>query len=75
MKKALLRIWGDVVETRALVFSIVIITAFTMGGHLLAPQDNDTFGLFLGIAGAIVGFVLCAFIFSPQRTIHEQERD
>ncbi|MGM0435898.1 MAG: hypothetical protein ACQEQA_02495 [Bacillota bacterium] len=75
MKKALLRIWGDVVETKALVFSIVIITGFTMGAHLLAPKDNDTLGLFLGIAGAITGFVLCALIFSPQRIIHEQERD
>ncbi len=75
MKKALLLIWGDVVETRALVFSIAIITAFTMGAHLLAPRDNETLGLFMGIGGAVIGFVLCAFIFSPQRPIHEQERD
>ncbi len=75
MKKALLNLWGDVVETKALVFSILIILTLTMGAHLLAPSDNDTLGLFFGIGGAMVGFVLSAMLFKPQRIIREQERD
>ncbi len=75
MKKSLLEIWGDVVEAKALVFSIVIITTLTMGAHLLAPSDNDTLGLFAGIGGAVSGFLICAFLFKPRRIITKEEGD
>ncbi len=73
MKHALLEIWGDVVETKALVFSIVIITALTMGAHLLAPADNSTMGLFFGIGGAVLGFLICVKVIKPRRHITIEE--
>ncbi len=73
MKKSLLEIWGDVVEAKALVFSIIIITSLTMGAHLLAPSENGTLGLFMGIGGAVIGFFICVYLFKPQRVITEEE--
>ena len=75
MKHSLLNIWGDVVETKALIFCIFLIGVTTMGAHLLAPSDNETLGLFFGIGGAVIGFIITVFLFKPQRIIHEQERD
>lgn len=74
MDKHYLRIWGDVVEPKALVLSIFIIGFTTMGAHLLAPKENDTLGLFFGIGGAIVGFLFSALLFKPRRHIREEER-
>lgn len=74
MDKSYLRIWGDVVEPKALVFSILIISTTTMGAHLLAPEENGTLGLFFGIGGAMAGFFISALLFRPRRHIREEER-
>ncbi len=73
MKNSLLEIWGDVVEARSLVYSIIIITTLTMGAHLMAPSENGTLGLFFGIGGAVTGFFLCVYLFKPRRIITEEE--
>lgn len=72
-KHTWIEIWGDVVEAKSLVISIAVITFTTMGAHLLAPQDNRTLGLFFGLAGAVIGFLIIVFLTAPKRNILEEE--
>ncbi|MFW6284967.1 MAG: hypothetical protein ACOC2X_01175 [Bacillota bacterium] len=74
MKHSFIRIWGDVVSAKTLVYSIVIIGSATMGAHLLAPSHNDTLGLFFGIGGAMTGFLITVLLFKPKRHIVEEDR-
>ena len=68
-KKEMVEIWGDVVEIKSLIISIVISIVSTMGLHLLAPGDDRTMGLFYGLIGAVIGFVISAIIIKPKRNI------
>ncbi|MFW6298097.1 MAG: hypothetical protein ACOC14_00325 [Bacillota bacterium] len=74
MKHSYIKIWGDVVSPRTLVYSIGIIGFTTMGAHLLAPGHNDTLGLFFGIGGAMLGFSVTVLLFKPKRHIVEEDR-
>jgi type IV secretory pathway TrbD component len=40
-----------------------------MGLHLLAPGDDRTMGLFYGLIGAVIGFVISSIIIKPKRDI------
>lgn len=74
MKKALIEIWGDVVDAKELIFSILIISSTTMGLHLLAPEsDRLPLDLFFGLLGAVIGFLITIFLFKPKRTISYEE--
>ena len=68
-KKEMVEIWGDVVEVRSLIISIIISIVSTMGLHLLAPSDDRTLGLFYGLFGAVIGFLISAIIIKPKRDI------
>lgn len=68
-KKEMVEIWGDVVEIKSLIISIIISIVSTMGLHLLAPRDDRTMGLFYGLFGAVIGFVISAIIIKPKRDI------
>lgn len=68
-KKEMVEIWGDVVEIRSLIISIIISIVSTMGLHLLAPSDDRTMGLFYGLFGAVIGFVISTIIIKPKRNI------
>lgn len=68
-KKEMVEIWGDVVEISSLIISIIISIVSTMGLHLLAPSDDRTMGLFYGLFGAVIGFVISTIIIKPKRNI------
>ncbi len=72
-KKTLIEIWGDVVAVKSLVISILVITVTTMGAHLLAPRDDRTLGLFFGLGGAILGFVIMTLTLKPKRHVIDEE--
>lgn len=73
MKKSLIEIWGDVVDSKELVFSIFIIATTTMTMYSLAGKEDRTLGLFLGLAGAVIGFLVTVYLFKPKRIIHHEE--
>jgi uncharacterized BrkB/YihY/UPF0761 family membrane protein len=68
-KNEMVEIWGDVVEIKSLIISIIISIVSTMGLHLLAPDDDRTMGLFYGLFGAVIGFIISAIIIKPKRDI------
>lgn len=68
-KNEMVEIWGDVVEIKSLIMSIVISVVSTMGLYLLAPSDDKTMGLFFGLFGAVLGFVISTILIKPKRNI------
>lgn len=72
--KHLVEIWGDVVEIKALVLSISISVVSTMGMYFLAPSGDRTKGLFFGLAGAVLGFIISAVIIKPKRDITIEDK-
>lgn len=76
MKKSLIKIWGDVVDAKELVLSILIISFTTLLLYFLAPKsDKLPLGLFFGLGGAIIGFTITIFLFKPKRIINEEEEE
>jgi uncharacterized BrkB/YihY/UPF0761 family membrane protein len=75
MKKALIEIWGDVVSAKELLFSIIIISITTMGLYSFAPKGDRTIGLFFGLAGAVAGFLITVYLFSPKRVVMQEGED
>lgn len=74
MKKTLIKIWGDVVDLKELVFSILIISGLTMGLYFIAPEsDKLPLDLFFGFGGAIIGFIITVLLFKPKRVIKKEE--
>ena len=72
-KKQMVEIWGDVVETKLLVMSIIISSVSTMGAYFLAPSNDKIKQLFFGLAGAILGFSISTFLIKPKRSIILEE--
>lgn len=72
MKRYLIEIWGDVVHVKELLFSMIIISVSTMSFYSFAPDDDRTIGLFLGLAGAVIGFVVTVFLYKPKRVIVDE---
>lgn len=68
-KEEMVEIWGDVVKVKSLVYSILLISFTTMTGYLIAPNDNKTVGLFLGLLGAIIGFIIITLLVKPKRIV------
>lgn len=68
-KKQMIEIWGDVVEIKYLIMSIIISSASTMGAYFLAPSDNKTKQLFFGLVGAVLGFTISTIFIKPKRII------
>lgn len=71
--KQYIEIWGDVVELRDLVRSIIISAVATMGLYFLAPSENNTLQLFFGLAGAIIGFIISGLLTKPKRIIDSKD--
>lgn len=69
--KEMVEIWGDVVELKFLVLSIIISAITTMGSYYLAPSGDKTKELFFGLGGAVLGFMICTFIIKPKRIVLE----
>lgn len=72
-KQQLIEIWGDVVDLRDLVQSILISGITTMGAFFLAPGDNPTKQLFFGLIGALIGFILSVLLTKPKRQVFYSE--
>lgn len=72
MKRYLIEIWGDVVHVKELLFSMIIISVSTMSFYSFAPDDDRTISLFLGLAGAVIGFVVTVLLYKPKRVIVDE---
>lgn len=72
-KREMVEIWGDVVAIKSLLLSITISVVTTMGLFFLAPSGDKTKGLFFGLFGAVLGFVISALIIKPKRNIIMEE--
>lgn len=72
-KREMVEIWGDVVEIRSLIISIAISIVSTMGLFSLAPSGDRTKQLFLGLLGAVIGFVISAILIKPKRVVIEEK--
>lgn len=73
IRKQMVEIWGDVVEIKYLVISIFISGVSTMGAYFLAPSNDKIKQLFFGLAGAVLGFCISAFLVKPKRIIILEE--
>ncbi len=75
MKKEenLVEVWGDVVSIKSLILSILISIVSTMGMYFLAPSGDRTLGLFFGLAGAVLGFIISTLLIKPKRDIKIEE--
>ncbi len=71
-KNQLVEIWGDVVELRSLILSILLTSITTMGAYFFAPMDK-TKQLFFGLFGAVLGFLISAIVIKPKRIIILEE--
>lgn len=72
-KNTMVEIWGDVIEIKYLIMSIITSSILTMGGYFLAPFNDKTRQLFFGLLGAIIGFVISTIIIKPKRIIVFEE--
>ncbi|HLS53161.1 MAG TPA: hypothetical protein VK031_04255 [Tissierellaceae bacterium] len=72
VNRKMIELWGDVVDIKHLIYSILISAISTMGAYFFAPANNNTKGLFYGLMGAVLGFIISTFIFKPKRIIKFQ---
>lgn len=68
-KNTMVEIWGDVIELKYLIMSIIISSIFTMGGYFLAPSNDKIRQLFYGLLGAVISFIISTLIIKPKRII------
>ena len=72
-KGQMVEVWGDIVEIRLLVMSILISGISTMGAYFLAPSNEKIKQLFFGLGGAVLGFCISAILVKPKRIIMLEE--
>lgn len=72
-KNTMVEIWGDVIEIKHLIISIVISSVFTIGAYFLAPSHDKIRELFYGLLGAVVGFIISTILIKPKRIIIFEE--
>lgn len=72
-KDQMIEIWGDVVDIKSLIISMIISGSITMGAYFLAPANEQTKQLFFGLGGAVLGFIISAFLIKPKRIIILEE--
>ncbi|HLR21431.1 MAG TPA: hypothetical protein VK087_05445 [Tissierellaceae bacterium] len=68
-EKEMVEIWGDIVDIKSLILAIVISSILTMGLYFLAPAGDQMIELFLGLGGAVLGFIISSIIIKPKRII------
>ncbi|MEK5379403.1 hypothetical protein [Niallia sp. FSL W8-0635] len=61
-----IEVWEDLVQIKDLVMALVICSITTMGAYFIAPNEAPK-PLFFGLAGALIGFIICSFIIKPKR--------
>lgn len=65
----MVEIWGDVIEIKHLIISIIVSSVCTMGAYFLAPSNDKIRQLFYGLVGAVLGFIISILIIKPKRII------
>lgn len=61
-------VWEDLVTIKDLVISLIICSVVTMVSYFIAPNEPPK-PLFFGLAGAIIGFIICSILFKPKRNL------
>lgn len=85
-QKPLTEVWGDTVNLKELLCSVLLGIVFTMGFYLagryfflkmdsLEPSLAKGYALFVGIAGCLISSVISAKMFKPKRIISEMQAD
>lgn len=75
MNKKLIELWGDLVYLKDLIIAIAICSGTTMGSFFLAPAHDTTKQLFLGLGGAVLGFIISTFLIKPKRIVIMEDDD
>lgn len=70
--KKYIQIWEDLVLLKDLVVSLVICIITTFGCYFIAPKTNP-WPLFMGLIGAILGFVISSILIKPKRKFDEDK--
>jgi len=84
-QKPLTEVWGDTVNLKELLCSVLLGIVFTMGFYLIARhfflqidsiEDSlaKGYALFVGIAGCLISSVISAKLFEPKRVISEMNQ-
>ena len=73
-EKQFIEIWGDVVESRHLLISMVITTVTTLSLFSFAPKGDRPIGLLLGLTGAVIGFLVSVFLIKPKRNLIVEDK-
>ncbi|MTD30687.1 hypothetical protein [Planomicrobium sp. YIM 101495] len=67
-KHAYYDVWGDNVELKDLTFSLVLSIAGTLGGYLLAPNE-EPMPLVFGLVGGVIAFAISSIFIKPKRLV------
>lgn len=73
MNKKYIEIFGDMIDFKDLIISIIVISGTTMVAHLLAPAGNRPLGLLFGLGGTIIGFIAMTLLVKVKRVIHMED--
>ncbi len=73
-EKQFIEIWGDVVESRHLLISMIITTITTFSLFSFAPKGDRPLGLLLGLTGAVIGFLISVFLIKPKRHLIVEDK-
>lgn len=85
MKPELYEVWGDTVDGRHLLYSILIGAAISLGaffstqqlflGWVASEQMARAYAMLVGIIGCLAGGALSALLFKPKRHVVEHQAD
>jgi uncharacterized BrkB/YihY/UPF0761 family membrane protein len=73
-EKQFIEIWGDVVESRHLLISMIITTFTTFLLFSFAPKGDRPMGLLLGLTGAVIGFLISILLIRPKRHLIVEDK-
>ncbi|MDP3305198.1 MAG: hypothetical protein Q8S15_03940 [Erysipelotrichaceae bacterium] len=73
-EKQFIEIWGDVVESRHLLISMIITTVTTFSLFSFAPKGDRPMGILLGLTGAVIGFLISVFLIKPKRHLIVEDK-
>lgn len=81
----LIEVWGDTVDSRHLLWAILIgavisLSAFLIARHFLLgvvaqPAMAGSYAMLIGLGGCLVAGGLCAKLFAPKRVVLEHDND
>ncbi|MBB3809717.1 hypothetical protein [Pseudochelatococcus contaminans] len=81
----LVEVWNDVVDTRHLLWSVIIGAVISVGTFLIAerilasvvdtPAIAKAYAMLAGVLGCIVSGVVSALLFPPKRVVIESTND